>query len=159
MHACWQHRLTLTALLCVGGCSPALIPGTEVEDTPTNRVLMGQIAQYRQAVERRDADAILAMVSPTYFDLRGHPSDPAWHWNYDRLKAELPAEFAKVKDVRLEVSVRHISVDRDRAEVSYFFNEGFIKQMPSGDVADRKSDLNRMTFQYIGDRWLITSGL
>ena len=78
---------------------------------------------------------------------------------YDRLKAELPAEFAKVKDVRLEVNVRHIAVDHDKAEVSYFFNEGFIKAMPSGDVPDRKSDLNRMTFQYIGDRWLITSGL
>jgi len=39
------------------------------------------------------------MVSPTYFDLRGHPSDPSWHWNYDRLKVELPVEFAKVKDV------------------------------------------------------------
>jgi len=163
MHARWQHRLTLiacvTSTMAAGACSPSLIPGTEIEDTPTNRVLMGQISQYRSAVERRDADAILAMVSPTYFDLRGHPSDPYWHWNYDRLKVELPVEFAKVKDVRLELQVRHITVDHDKAEVNYFFNEGFIKTMPSGDVADRKSDMNRMTFQYIGDRWLITSGL
>jgi hypothetical protein len=159
MHARWQRRLTLAATTLVAACSPSLIPGTEIEDTSTNRNLMGQIEMYRQAVERRDSDAVLAMVSPNYFDVRGHPGDPAMHWNYDRLKAELPSEFAKVKDLRLEITVRQIKVQHDRAEVSYLFNEGFVKQMPSGDVPDRKSDLNRMEFQKLGDRWLITRGL
>jgi hypothetical protein len=159
MHARWHHRLTLAALTLAGACSPALIPGTQIEDTPTNRVLLGQIELYRQAVERRDTDAIIAMVSPTYFDVRGHPSDPSMHWNYERLKAELPADFAKVKDLRLELNLRSIKVDRDHAAVTYYMNEAFTKQMPSGDVPDRKSDLNRMEFQLIDGRWMITRGL
>jgi hypothetical protein len=149
----------VAAVILSAACSPKLIPGTEVEDTKTNRSLLDRIEHYREAVEHRDVTAILAMVSPTYFDERGHPDDPSYHWDYARLVKELPQKLEKVKEVRLEIQVRHITVKEDKARAAYFFTENYIATMPSGEVPAHTSDIERMEFQRQGDRWLITKGL
>lgn len=141
------------------GCAPSLIPGTEIQDTRVNRVLLLQIEHYRKAVEHRDATAILAMVSPSYYDERGHPDDPSYHWDYARLAKELPKKLGKVKDVRLEINVRHITVKDDKARAAYFYTENYIATLPSGEVPEHEADIDRMEFQREGERWLITKGL
>jgi hypothetical protein len=149
----------VAAMVLSSACAPKLIPGTEVQDTATNRKLLDQIERYRLAVEHRDVTAILAMVSPTYFDERGHPDDPSYHWNYARLAKELPEKLDKVKDVRLEITVRHITVKDDAARAAYFYTENYIATMPSGEVPEHTSDIDRMEFQRQGERWMITKGL
>ena len=57
------------------GCSPKRIPGTEIEDTGDNRAVYEVVRAYQKALEGRDAAAILALVSPDYFDAAGTP-DP-----------------------------------------------------------------------------------
>jgi hypothetical protein len=136
-----------------------MIPGTPIPDTDVNRALLHEMESYRQAVERRDADAIMAMVSPNYFDVRGHPDDPVYHWNYERAKADLPEKFAKVRDLRLEIQVRKIDVKGTYATVSYLFTENFVAQLPSGQFPKHDSDVTQMAFQLIGKRWLIVRGL
>jgi hypothetical protein len=143
----------------LAACAPRLIPGTKVPDTDVNRVLMAQMETYRQAVERRDSEAIMAMVSPNYFDVRGHPDDPTYHWNYERAKTDLPEKFAHVKDIRLEISVRKIEVKGTLAKVSYLFTENFVAQLPSGLSPHHDSDVSQMEFVLVGKRWLISRGL
>jgi hypothetical protein len=143
----------------LAACAPRLIPGTKIPDTDVNRALMSQIEAYRQAVERRDTDAIIAMVSPNYFDVRGHPDDPSYHWNYERAKTDLPEKFAKVRDVRLEVQVRKIEVKDHLAKVSYLFTVNFIAQLPAGQFPHHDSDVSQIEFQLVGKRWLIVRGL
>jgi hypothetical protein len=147
------------AVILAAACTPNLIPGTEVEDTATNRKLLDRIEHYRVAVEHRDVTAILAMVSPTYFDERGHPDDPSFHWDYARLAKELPQKLDKVKEVRLDIQVRHITVSNDKARAAYYFTENYIATMPSGEVPEHTADIDRMEFQRQGDRWMITKGL
>src|SRR5271167_4904630 len=96
--------------LALSGCTPSLIPGTNVPDTGDNREILKQVELYREAVKRKDAQAILDLVSPAYYDTRGHPDDPAFHWNYDKVKAEIPERFATVKEVRLDIVPRHVDV-------------------------------------------------
>ncbi|MHB8421110.1 MAG: DUF4440 domain-containing protein [Myxococcales bacterium] len=159
-------RAGALALLVIGGsfaagCSPALIPGTEIADTALNRKLLVEIERYRQAVERRDATAILAMVSPAYYDERGHPDDPSYHWDYARLSKELPLKLSKVKNIRLEINVRHVDVDKKegRARAAYYYTENYIAMLPSGELPEHESDIERMEFKRQGERWLITKGL
>ena len=146
-------------LALFGACSPSMIPGTQIPDNRENRDLLKQVELYRQAVERKDAPAVIDMVSETYYDTRGHPDDPAFHWDYNRLKAELPERLALVKDLRLEIIPRRVEVKKDHAQVIYLFTQDFMAVLPTGEVAKHESDLNRMEFQRINKKWLITRGL
>lgn len=145
--------------LAFAACTPSLIPGTSVTDSHANRELLKQVEIYRLAVEHRDAQAILDMVSPNYFDTRGHPDDPNYHWNYDKVRAELPGRLAEIKDVRLDIVPRKVDVEKNKAQVSYLFTENFTAQLPAGEVAKHESDLNRMEFERVDKRWLIVRGL
>ena len=145
--------------LAFAACTPSMIPGTSVPDTKDNRELLKQVELYRQAVERKDAEAVLEMVSPSYYDTRGHPDDPSFHWNYAKVKTELPERFSQIKDVKLDIIPRRIEVAKDKALVSYLFTQNFTAQLPSGEVAKHDSDLNRMEFVRVGKKWLITRGL
>jgi hypothetical protein len=152
-------RSLAVALAFSAACAPSMIPGTEIPDNHENRDLLKEVEIYRQAVERKDAQAVLDLVSVSYYDTRGHPDDPTYHWNYDKLKVELPERLAQVKDLRLEIIPRRIEVKKDRALVSYLFTQDFIAVLPTGDVAKHESELNRMEFQRINKKWLITRGL
>ena len=157
-----QPSAVLVGFLLTGtcvACAPATIPGTSIPDNSQNRELLKQVELFRVAVERKDASAVLEMVSPAYYDTRGHPDDPQFHWDYERVRAELPNRLAEVTDVRLDIAPRRIEVKRDRAFVSFLFTQNFMAQLPSGEVAKHESDLNRMEFQRVGTKWLITRGL
>ena len=52
------------AIAC--GSSSRNIRGTEVEDTSENRDIIRVIEKYRNAVERRDAPALMLMASKDY---------------------------------------------------------------------------------------------
>ena len=147
------------ALAFSAACTPSMVPGTQIPDTRENRDLLKQVELYRQAVERKDAPAVLDMVSESYYDTRGHPDDPSFHWDYNRLKTELAQRLTLVKDLRLEIIPRRIEIKKDHAQVVYLFTQDFIAQLPTGEVAKHESDLNRMEFQRINKKWLITRGL
>ena len=66
----------LVAAALLGGCGPKRIPGTDIKDSPETRAVGDVIEQYRLAVERRDPNAVLALVSRKYFDNAG-TTDPA----------------------------------------------------------------------------------
>jgi hypothetical protein len=159
-HLLGRLKLSLVTVLALSAaCTPSMIPGTQIADTKESRELLKQVELYRQAVERKDAAAVLDMVSESYYDTRGHPDDPAFHWDYNRLKVELPERLALVKNLRLEIVPRRVEVKKDRAQVSYLFTQDFLAELPTGEVAKHESDLNRMEFQRINKRWLITRGL
>jgi hypothetical protein len=141
------------------GCAPSMVPGTQIPDTRENRDLLKQVELYREAVERKDTAAVIDMVSESYYDTRGHPDDPTYHWDYNRLKTELPQRLALVKDLRLEIIPRRIEIKKDHAQVVYLFTQDFMAELPTGEVAKHESDLNRMEFQRIKKKWLITRGL
>jgi hypothetical protein len=151
---------SLVALLSTAAaCAPSMVPGTQIPDTSENRELLKQVEIYRQAIERKDAQAVLDMVAQSYYDTRGHPDDPTFHWDYERLKVELPEKMAEIKDVRLDIVPRRIEIKKDHAQVSYLFTQNFLATLPTGEVAKHESDLNRMEFQRINKKWLITRGL
>ena len=58
--------LTLAGLaaLALLACGAKRIPGTEIRDTPETRAVVAAIEAYRQAAEKRDAEAVMALVSP-----------------------------------------------------------------------------------------------
>ncbi len=138
-------------------CAARVLPGTEIRDTPDTHAIAGVLETYRQALEKRDVQAILALVAPTYFDNSGTP-DPA----DDVDRAGLEKRLQELKDVpmlRVQFSVRDIQAKGDKGQAEVFFDQYYRVKTPNGEVARHDADVHRMNLEKINGRWLFTSGL
>ena len=153
---------TLAALAALlTGCSPKRIPGTEIRDTPETRGVVAAIDAYRQAAERRDPDAVMKLVSPRYFDDAGTP-DPGDDVNYEQLRQRITQDYAKVTALRLDIAVKKIDVDADRAVAYVYYDERYRIALKSGEVSRQAADQHRMTLVRDPDApgtWKFISGL
>jgi hypothetical protein len=152
------RRIVALAALSLAACAPALIPGTGVENTLENQEVYGLLRTYVEAMQRKDAGAVLALVGPEYYDGAGTPL-PDDDLDRPGLERALAADFAKVDTYRLELSVRKIEVKGDRATADVVYDNYFRVMTPAGGIPKRESDLHRMWFRKLDNRWYIVSGL
>ena len=62
----------LALLLMAVGCKPNLLPSTNLKDNGENRALVDFMLKYKGAIENRDADALMTLVSKDYFEDNGN---------------------------------------------------------------------------------------
>ncbi len=153
-----QPLAALLAALALAGCSAKRIPGTEIRDTVDTREIVAVIDAYRKAVEAKDSRAVLALVSPLYFDDAG-TSDPADDLDYSQLAKALPADLEKLAAVRLEIGVKQVTVEGDKATAEVFYDGHFRIVTPRGEVAKSESDVQRMSFHHEKSGWRFLAGL
>jgi hypothetical protein len=140
-------------------CGTRRIPGTEIKDTRDTRAIVELITQYRTAAERRDAGAVMALVSKQYFDDAGTP-DPGDDVDYGQLRKRISDDFAKLTAMRLEIGVRGIDVDDDHAAAYVYYDEHYrIATRGGGEVPKQASDVHRMRFVREEGAWKFVSGL
>lgn len=156
-------KTRLLAVLASGAalamaCAPRFLPGTEIRDTAETRAIATLLETYRQDMEKRDAQAVLALTTPDYFDNSGtlDPSD-----DIDRAGLEKRLEELKdLTDLRLLITLRGIQMTKkDEAQVEVSFEQFYRVQTPNGLVARRDSDIHRMNLKKVDGKWLFTSGL
>jgi hypothetical protein len=153
-----RTALIALATLAAAGCSPRRIPGSNIESTPDSRAVHDVVQAYRQAMEKRDADAVLALVAPRYFDTAGTP-DPADDLDRAGLEAALVKELARAEGVKLDITIRKIEIAGDEAQVELFYDSYYRVQTPGRVVPRRDSDIHRIKLQKIEGVWKIASGL
>ncbi len=154
-----MSRRLATALAAAGLLACAHnIPNTEIRDTPDTRAIVAVIDDYRQALERRDAGAVLKLVSPQYFDDQGTP-DPADDMDYAQLAKALPTDLAKLPAVRVDIGVKQVEVNDGKGYADLFFDSHYRVATPRAEIPKSASDVNRMTFRKENGAWKITSGL
>jgi hypothetical protein len=153
-----RQVLLVVAGLATLACSPRRIPGTQIEATDDNRAVWDVVQAYRQAMEQRDAPAVLALVAPTYFDTGGTP-DPADDLDRGRLEASLTEHLSRAEAIRLEITLRKIEVENDRAEAELFYDSYYRVKTPTVEVPRHDSDIHRMKLQKIEGAWKIVAGL
>jgi len=146
------------AFLAVLGCSPRRIPGTEIRDNADTRAIVEVISTYRKAAERRDAGAVLALVSQKYFDDAGTP-DPGDDIDYGQLERRITKDYASVTALRLDIGVKQIDVDGDAASAVVFYDEHYRIETKAGEIAKQASDAHRMRFVREQGAWRFISGL
>jgi hypothetical protein len=151
------RRLVLLAAIALA-CTPHRIPGTSVLDTPDNRAIFATIEAYRQAMERLDAAAVMALVAPEYFDDAGTP-DPSDDVDRARLAKTLPEDLAKLEAIRIGMTVRRVDTEDDHATAEVLYDGWFRVKTPNGLVPRRESDVHRMKFRRMQGEWKITAGL
>lgn len=157
-------KTTIAALVLtlLAGCSTKKIPGTEIDDTDDTRVILSVMEQYRKAVETRNAQTILDLADETFRD-DGGSAAPEDDLDYKQLFTVLPARLSKMDDIKVEIAVRKIEVDRElgTALATYTYNTSF--KLPGlNSKPQSESDIKQMSFN-LADRskrlWKITSGI
>jgi ketosteroid isomerase-like protein len=154
-----MKTIGLAILLAVAaGCGARVLPGTDIRDTRDTRAIYDIIGQWVKAMNARDAGAVLAVVSPDYFDDAGTP-DPADDLDRERLEKALVDDFARVEGAKLAVTVRRIDVEGDGATAELFYDSYYRVQTPAGAIPRRDSDVYRLRLKKAGGEWKIVGGL
>lgn len=144
--------LGLVALVAVeGGCSHSYIPNTDVEETEENRQIVAFCEKYRRAVERKDANAIVKMVSPQYYEDGGN-ADATDDMDFERFKQWVTGQsaeqegitFQDATSIRHEIRYRRVLKENNRIYVDYTFSASFRIPTNHGDEWKRKVDDNRL---------------
>lgn len=153
--------LLVLALLPALACSARQIPGTSVEDTPENRVIVDIINNYRIAVENKDMNGILELVSRDYFSNYGTTADAEDDYGYEQLVRNiLPVLRDDVKSVHYVIYVRRVTFPRDNicyADIEFSYKFFYVEQ--GKDRWKVGTNLDRMEFMKEDGVWRITSGL
>jgi hypothetical protein len=147
------------------GCAPRRIPGTEIDDTDETRAILEVMKQYRIAVEHKDAQGVISLVSESFKDDFGTPS-PEDDLDYAKLREKLPQLFSRVDEPHLDLEVRKIEIleaggradSTPTARAVFTYTESFklpgLTSKPHND-----SEIKEMRFARVGDAWKITSGI
>ena len=144
----------LLALLALAGCGAKRIPGTDLEDTGDTRAIIDLMARYNAALEARDANGILALVDPSFYDNAGTliPDDDL---DYAKLQTVLPQRLARLSDIALRLDIKTIDVKGDAASAVYTW----VSVYKLAGKTLTESDIKRMEFKREADGWKILSGV
>lgn len=149
------------ACLALGACGGSIqyIPGTKVPRSQENQALIDRIEDYRMAVERKDAAALVLMASKRYWEDAGTPTGTD-DYGYQGLQQILTGRFQRVKAIRY--SMRYMNVRRagDRAYVDVLVDASFTVEDARGeDARADMRDQNQFTLEWNGRHWLFLSGM
>jgi hypothetical protein len=160
--------LVLLAILAIAACAKKgrYVTGTRIPYSNANDSVLKACEEYRLAVERRDADALMLMAHPQYWEDSGTPSGSD-DYGYEGLRNVLLTRLLKASDIRY--SVRYVAVHQQcsgelvtgcRAAVDIMIDASFTVTNAYGKPArPDKRDQNQLVLEWDGRRWLFLSGM
>ncbi len=119
----------LLATAILGGCSPKMISGTKIEDSPDTREVLKVVERYRKAMETKDVKTIIELTSKDYFEKNGN-NNSRDNYDYEGLvKFLMSDDFTKVSKIKLVVLYKDVKFNdkKDRAEVIIHYILNFRK--------------------------------
>ena len=161
-------RLSVLLALFVIACGHggSYVTGSKIPYSRANESVLKACEEYRMAVERGDADALMLMAHKQYWEDSGTPSGGD-DYGYDGLRNVLTTRLAKASDIRY--SVRYMAVhqgcDDDfkagcKAAVDVLIDASFTVTSAMGQPKrPDKRDQNQLLLEWDGKRWLFLSGM
>ena len=141
------------------GCAHSKIPNTEIDDTPDNRAVLSVVEAYKTAVESLDAEAVLALVSPRFFEDNG-TSDASDDYGYDGLAKALRANFERTRVMQLNLRIVDVDVEGDEAFVELIYDLRSQVEYPAQVKWDTYDDTMRLRLVRVQQAsWRIAAGL
>jgi hypothetical protein len=157
--------------LAVVGCASSssrtsFVAGTKVPYSAPNKAVLDRCEEYRLAVERGDADALMLMAHAQYWEDSGTPSGSD-DYGYEGLRNVLLARLLKASDIRF--SMRYMGVQQQcsndlkagcRAAVDVLVDASYTVTNAYGKPSrPDKRDQNQLVLEWDGRRWLFLSGM
>jgi len=142
------------------------VGGTRIPYSAANESVLQACEQYRLAVERGDADALMLMAHKQYWEDSGTPSGSD-DYGYEGLRNVLLTRLLKASDIRY--SIRYVAVHQQcpndlhagcMAAVDVLIDASYTIANAYGKASrPDKRDQNQLVLQYDGKRWLFISGM
>lgn len=148
--------------MALGACArqASYIPGTKIPQTAENEQLIKVIERYRQAVERKDAAALLMMASKSFYYEDGGTQTGTDDYGYEGLKEVLATRFQLAKNIRYSMRYIKIRQTGKRAFVEVFIDASFSVKGPRGEMRrEDVRDQNQLVLIREGDSWKFVSGM
>ena len=103
--------LTLTVGL-FAGCQVAHLPNTKIAATDDTRAVYTVVMAYQAAMEARDPDTLMSLVSSSYYENRGTTETDQDDYGYDELRERVSQQLsANIIAVRYQILLTSIEVD------------------------------------------------
>jgi hypothetical protein len=143
--------VVVVAAFCASSCTPSMIPETQIEDTEENRHVLTFLARYESAVTQKNVDAVLALCAADYYEDNGNV-DAKDDYNRDGLQQRLTEQFAKTKELEMQLFVQKIDRSRDSTVgVNYRYNTRALMQFPAGEKWVTTTDVNQLVIRPVID--------
>ena len=154
------HRFSLlVSIALMVGCAHSTIPGTDIQDTEDNRSVLKVLDQLQKALQARDSDTVISLVSPTYFEDMG-TIDNRDDFGFEELRDSiLNQNIEKIAELYLKIDVHDVQVEGDQAFIDIRYRTRAKLSLPSGSTWTQDSDFSRVSFAREQGRWLVVSGL
>jgi hypothetical protein len=160
-------RLSVFLVLAVAACThnTSYVAGTSIPYSDVNKSVLDAVEEYRLAVERGDADALMLMAHHQYWEDSGTPSGSD-DYGYEGLRNVLLTRLQKASDIRY--SVRYLNVHQTcadlkpgcKAAVDVMIDASFtITDAFGKPKRPDKRDQNQLILEWDGKRWLFISGM
>lgn len=147
-------------------CGGAMLDGplvdrdAQIRETNDTRAIYELMSEYRQSMEAMDLDRIHALVSRDYYENGGTTDTTEDDYGFAGVTSMLRTLREHVEDFRVEVAIRDIVVEDDRADVFFEFSLIMLYRVGDNSRWQTERDINRIQLQRHEDgRWLILSGL
>ncbi len=158
----------LLAIAATAGCASntRYVTGTKIPYSTANKSVLEAVEDYRLAVERADAEALMLMAHKQYWEDSGTPSGGD-DYGYDGLRNVLTTRLQKASDIRY--SMRFMAVHQTcgdelkagcKAAVDVLIDASFTVTSALGQPKrPDKRDQNQLVLEWDGRRWLFLSGM
>ena len=168
MNRLYLIALIVSSVISTTGCAHQVsyIPGSKIPYSEMNESVLKACEEYRVAVERGDADALVLMAHKQYWEDSGTPSGSD-DYGYEGLRNVLLTRLQKATDIRF--SMRYLAVHQScagelhadcRAAVDVLIDASFTVSDPNGKPRrPDKRDQNQLVLVYDGHRWQFLSGM
>lgn len=158
----------LLAVLSLAACARngSYVAGTKVPYSENNKSVLTASEEYRLAVERGDADALMLMAHKQYWEDSGTPSGSD-DYGYEGLRNVLVSRLQQATDIRY--SMRYLAVRQTctkdlvagcRAAIDVLIDASFTITDANGQPKrPDKRDQNELILEWDGRRWLFIAGM
>lgn len=139
--------------------SPLLSQETQIRTSDDIDAIIGIVEAYASALEGMQLDAILPLVSPEYYENAGTTDTTTDDYGFNGIFPLLEMLSEHVVEMRVELEIKDILVDGDRAEVLCDYGLTMLYDVGDTQRWQTERDVNRLQLRRESDGWMIISGL
>ena len=165
--------LIVFSMFMTVACSPKMIKGTNIEETPDSKEILTVFGYYLKGFKEQNPEIFLEYVSKDYYDTNG-TDEAEDDIDYDKLVEILNSDaYRSLEKVSITSIIKDLFFNEaeDKAELIYFYEVRFKMKssippteenafmQPDGMTNQKVSENNKMKFVKEDGKWKIVSGL